>query len=398
MPHQFALELVGAVLGGRYKLRGVLGAGGMGAVYEAEDTSGARFAVKLLLGTVANRDASLRFAREARLTSALVHPNVTRVFDSGIDPVRRAPYLVMELLTGFDLEARLRTTGPLEPSLAVRIVLQAGAAIEAAHAAGIIHRDIKPSNLFLHHRADGTLQVKVCDFGLAKQLFGDDSVTQSGLVMGSPNYMSPEQAINTKRVDGRTDVWGLGVTLYEMLCGGAPFDDASSLPELLVALRSKDAPSIQDRAPWVSDALAIVVHGALLRDLDARCPNVGALMDALKCLPGTTDEIDESMFVPLSFEGRNRRTRHAELPRSWRDVEASVPSAPPPPQADSATVRLLGRTIGGRYPLLGVLGQGGMGAVYATTGPGAEPLAVKVVRTERVGDEPSADHDNSCSW
>jgi serine/threonine protein kinase len=379
-------ERLGSVLGGRYRLERLLGAGGMGAVYEAVDPQGGRFAVKLLLGMSEGRRETARFAREARITSTLSHPNITNVLDSGVDAASGAPYLVMELLSGQDLDARLRSGGPLAPSVAVRILLRACAGIEAAHVAGIIHRDLKPSNIFLHDAGGGEVVVKVCDFGLAKQLFTEDSVTQSGTILGSPSYMSPEQLRNTKGIDGRTDVWSLGMTLYEMLAGAPAFDHAQSLTALMILLTTQDVPPIQDRSPWVSEALAMVTHGALLRDLDARCPNVGALIDALRPLSGGSERLVLSMFGLPALERERAVAPRARLPRAWASVEAHAPSLPPPSHRDSATVRLLGHTLGGRYPLLGVLGHGGMGAVYETRGSAGEPLAIKVIRGDGAED------------
>src|SRR4051794_18722350 len=185
---------VGAVLGGRYRLRRLLGEGGMGAVYEAEDPQGAVFALKVLLGMTGGAEATARFARESRLMSTLSHRNVAQIRDCGIDGTIGAPYLVMDLLSGEDVEGLLTRCGPLSPTLAVRIVLQACAGIEAAHAAGIIHRDVKPANLFLHNEPSGEITVKVCDFGIARQLFAGETISKSGESIGSPSYMSPEQA------------------------------------------------------------------------------------------------------------------------------------------------------------------------------------------------------------
>ena len=375
-------QRIGAVLAGRYRLERVLGAGGMGAVYEAVDPEGRRFAVKVLLGISGGHEELARFAREARIMSTLDHPHLTRVLDSGIDGTLGAPYLVMELLAGEDVESLLRRCGPLAPVLAARIVLAAAAGIEAAHAAGVIHRDIKPANIFLHAVAGGAIVVKVCDFGIAKPLFAGETMTQSGDSFGSPCYMSPEQARNAKRVDGRSDVWSLGMTLFELLTGSTAFDDAKTVPDMLIRLVSTDVPSLQERAPWVSEGLTTVVHGALLRDLDARCPNVGALIDALRPSTEDSERVDASMLAPATPEVRSRAAPRAMLPRTWREVENRVRSIPPPPERDGTAVRLLGHTLGGRYPLLGVLGQGGMGVVYETRGAGGERLALKVILGE----------------
>jgi serine/threonine protein kinase len=382
-------QRIGAVLGGRYHLRRVLGAGGMGAVYEAEDPKGDTFAIKVLLGMMGGRDATARFARETRLMATLSHPNLTRVVDSGVDATLGAPYLVMELLSGEDVESLLRRCGPLSPALAVRIVLRACAGIEAAHAAGIIHRDVKPANLFLHDEQDGGVTLKVCDFGIARELFAGDTISRSGETIGSPIYMSPEQARDAKRVDGRTDVWSLAMTLYELLTGKTAFDQATTLSELMIMLSTRDVPSLQHKAPWVSEALTVVTHGALIRDADDRCPNVGALIGALRPLAEGSEQIDRRLFTRLSSTLESKKAPRAELPRSWRDVEERVQIDLPSVERQSTMVQLLGRTVG-RYRLLGVLGRGGMGTVYETIGPAGERLALKVIQGEGGAPKPDA--------
>jgi serine/threonine protein kinase len=376
---------IGMVLGGRYRLVRVLGSGGMGTVFEALDAQGA-FAIKLL-SDFEERDAMARFAREARIAWTLSHPNIARVVASGVDPTSGAPYLVMELLHGEDLESVLQRFGPLPPRVAVRILLGACAGVEAAHMAGVIHRDLKPSNIFLHRASGGEVTVKVCDFGLAKQIFGAESISQSDNVFGSPAYMSPEQATSSKNVDGRADVWSLAMTLYRALTGVTAFHHKKTVADLLLALSSEDVPHIQDKAPWVPKHLARVVHGALLRDLGARCPNVSALGESLEAFAEVAEPLRARELARISASDRATHAPRAPMPPSWDDVEAHADAIP---CARRGPVRLLGQTLGGRYPLLRVIGRGGMGAVYETHGTRGEPLAIKVILADVERREPEA--------
>jgi serine/threonine protein kinase len=387
-------ERIGTVLSGRYRLERLIGAGGEGAVYEAIDTAGGRFAIKMLFDVSGHDDRSAklaRFAREARIMSTLSNPNLAKVFDSGVDARSGAQYLVMELLSGADLDAWLRKHGPVDPSLAARILIQAAVGVSSAHRAGIIHRDIKPSNLFLHRAGSDQIIVKVCDFGIAKDLFSE-ALTQSGGLMGSPLYMSPEQASDTKRVDGRADVWSLGATLYATLSGAAPFHGVSSISELLFAITSKDIPPLQEVAPWVSGPIASIVHGALVRELGARCPDVDAFAEALRPHAGGEARIETNMLAPLASKVADTSAVRVAIPRSWREAVENSPSAQTTDPPDDPAALLVGRTLSGRYPLLRVIGRGGMGAVYETRGRDGERLAIKVILEELYRRKPEALH------
>src|SRR5688500_5521935 len=203
--------------------------GGMGVVLAAKHVGlGQRVAVKMLRPEIAKLpEAAERFLREARASTTLRSGNVARVLDVGkLD--NGAPYMVMEFLEGKDLHALASTESPLPIAASVGYVLQAAEALAEAHATGIVHRDLKPANLFLTAGADGSPLVKVLDFGISKaNLPGEHGITATDAVLGSPGYMSPEQIRSAKHVDQRADVWGLGVTLYELLTGCPPFDGAS---------------------------------------------------------------------------------------------------------------------------------------------------------------------------
>ena len=224
-----AAMLVGETVG-NYRISALLATGGMGAVYLAEHPGiGRKAAVKVLQANLAaNPEMIARFLNEARAANAIRHPGIVEIFDCGALPSGSA-YIVMELLEGECLGGRLTRLSRLPLGEALDITLQTAGALGAAHAAGIVHRDLKPDNLFLipDPRAPGHELVKVLDFGIAKLGWGLPSVsgssTRTGTVLGTPGYMSPEQCLGRKDVDQRTDVYALGVILYQMLCGRTPF-------------------------------------------------------------------------------------------------------------------------------------------------------------------------------
>ncbi len=228
------------VLGGKYRIDESLGAGGMGVVMAAEHiTLGQKVAFKFLAPRASSDDVTARFVREARAAARLDSEHVVRVSDVGVLE-SGAAYMLMERLEGEDLGAYLRRVGPLPFDEAVLYVLQACDAVAAAHAAGVIHRDLKPSNLFLARWPDGHQAVKVLDFGISKasgltRYDLDQSLTRPGAVLGSPLYMSPEQVRDTKSVDARTDIWSLGMVLYELLVG-SPMYNIDTLPALCAAI------------------------------------------------------------------------------------------------------------------------------------------------------------------
>ncbi|HZO13004.1 MAG TPA: serine/threonine-protein kinase, partial [Polyangiaceae bacterium] len=229
---------LGTVLGERYRLLRFLGHGAIGAVYEAATPSDQRLAVKVLLEIQHQRLASemaQRFVREAQLASTLDNEHIVPVVDSGMDAALKVPYLVMPLLSGLDLATLLEQTGALHPTVAVRVVVQACIGLAVAHKADVVHRDVKPGNLYLEHHFDGSVMVRVLDFGLAK-MASDQSITAAGSIMGTPHYMAPEQSRNAKDVDAGADVWGMAATLYHALCGVAPFDEERRFADLHMAI------------------------------------------------------------------------------------------------------------------------------------------------------------------
>lgn len=285
------LDLVaGTVVAGKYRVDGLIGRGGMGAVYRATNLAiGKRVALKFLYPEAAlDRDAVARFQREAEAASAVESAHIVEIFDSGTTDDGR-PFLVMELLRGEDLRQRLRREGRLPPRDAVRIAAQVARALRRAHAAGIVHRDLKPDNVFLCERDDDPMFVKLVDFGISKIARREataDALTRRGVVLGTAFYMAPEQAQALPDVDGRTDLFSLGAILYEALTGEPPHH-GRVYESVLIDICTKDAPPLRERAPEVPEALARVVHRALERDRGRRYQSAEELHAALlAAVPG----------------------------------------------------------------------------------------------------------------
>lgn len=271
--------LPGEIVGGRYRLLRLLGEGGMGLVFEAEHVRlRQRVAIKFLRPEVAMLpEAVERFEREARASACIRGANVVHVADVDTD-ARGRPYIVMELLRGRDLQAELQARGPLPIAVAVDWVLQACAAASQAHAAGIVHRDLKPANLFLAEEA-GTRIVKVLDFGISKIAVEEAAVTATAVTIGTPLYMSPEQVRSSKDVDARTDIWSLGVILFELLAGGPPF--LGTTTAAIAAIVADATPSLRVMRPDVPERLERVIVTALAKDARDRFPTAEALGAAL---------------------------------------------------------------------------------------------------------------------
>jgi serine/threonine-protein kinase len=277
------IPAAGDVVCGKYRLLRPLGEGGMGLVFEAEHLRLRQsVAIKFLRSEVlVMPDALERFEREARASARLRGPHVVQVLDVDTDE-RGRPYMVMELLRGRDLEAELRVHGPFPVERAVDLVLQACVAVAQAHAAGVVHRDLKPSNLFLTEEA-GKRVLKVLDFGISKIAPETDpappSATSTCMTVGTPLYMSPEQMRSSKDVDGRSDIWSLGVILYELVAGTPPF--LGTTTAAIAAIVADAMPSLRRVRPDVPEALERVLITALAKAPGDRLPTVEALAAAL---------------------------------------------------------------------------------------------------------------------
>src|SRR4051812_3292751 len=275
----------GQILAGKFRIERVLGQGGMGVVVAATHLQlDERVALKFLLPeALSNPEAVERFAREARAAVKIKSEHVARVSDVGTLE-SGSPYMVMEYLHGEDLGAYVRRNGATAIAEAVEFLLQACEAIAEAHALGIVHRDLKPANLFVTRRVDGSPCIKVLDFGISKVTVpggGPDlGMTKTNTVMGSPLYMSPEQMSSTRNVDMRTDIWALGVILYETLTGRVPFE-AETMPQLCGMILQDPPRPLHELRPDLPHALQHVVLRCLEKNREHRFSNVAELAQAL---------------------------------------------------------------------------------------------------------------------
>jgi serine/threonine-protein kinase len=257
-----------------------------------------------------------RFQREARAAAAIDNDHVARVLDWGTDPLRGTPYMVMEYLEGEDLQALLRRAGALRPETALRILAQACLGVQKAHEARVIHRDIKPANLFLAKTGGGAVVVKILDFGIAKirpESEGGETtgLTRTGGMLGSPIYMSPEQARGLKAIDHRTDIWSLGIVLYRALSGRTPHEDTEALGDLIISICSAPPRPVQEIAPWVPASAASVTDGALQLHPDDRWPSAAAMFEAIRPLLPAGWALGEDMLVTV-----DQATRAVVAPRA----------------------------------------------------------------------------------
>jgi len=282
--------LVGTILEGAYRVVRLLGEGGMGAVYEAVQLRlDKRVAVKVMARDLAaNPEALARFRREAEVTSRIGHPHIVQVFDFGATPTGE-PFLAMEFLEGEDLEHRIRRVGRLSPSITLHIIKQVAAALAATHAKGIVHRDLKPANIYLLEAAGETDFVKVLDFGISKVRASTTRLTKAAMVMGTPNYMSPEQALGqVEEIDARTDQWALACIAWEAMSGEGPFV-GESIPSLLFQVVHEAPRPLVAKVPGLPREVEAVLLRALSKNKDDRFPNVTDFSLALEsAITGTS--------------------------------------------------------------------------------------------------------------
>jgi serine/threonine-protein kinase len=323
----------GDVVLGKYRVERVLGRGGMGLVVSVRHLElGQLYAIKVLLPSALDADNAVeRFLREGRESARLVSEHVVRVLDVG-RLESGAPFMLMEHLTGHDLRTHLLRRGPLPVERAVVYLLQACEAIIEAHELGIVHRDLKPANLFLSRRADGSTCVKLLDFGISRPISPDAvELTKSGVMVGSPLYMSPEQMVRNRSIDTRSDIWSLGVVLYELVTGVVPFRGTTITEVVARVLQNNHEPPSNVR-PGLPDWVDAIVARCLEKKPDRRFQSVREFVEALR------EPLESTISTRLLQPARaNERIDSSEpdhaMPASTRESSrrgaALLSSAPP---------------------------------------------------------------------
>ncbi|WP_129346801.1 serine/threonine-protein kinase [Sorangium cellulosum] len=357
----------GDIVAGKYRVERVLGRGGMGLVVAAHHVSlRHRVALKFLLPEGRGApDAVARFFREAQAAAAIASEHIVRVIDVGHTD-QEVPYFVMEYLSGIDLEALLDRQGPLPVERAVSHVIEACEAVAEAHALGIVHRDLKPGNLFLASRSDGSTLIKVLDFGISKACEsgvlgpGAKLTTSSSVVLGSPRYMSPEHIRSPRSVDARSDIWALGVTLYQLLTARLPFD-TEPVSALFVSIATDPPAPPTAHRPGLPVELERVVLMCLEKDPARR--------------PQTIAEL-ATLLEPLGSESARRKVTRI-LRAAMGDVTLDAPAAPVRPRIVDEDAQTLPGPPGGPPAPHGLAPQPPMhpASLAPAAGPSLAPAA-----------------------
>ena len=363
----------GTLVAGKLRILREIGAGGMGAVYEVEhELTKHRRALKVLHPSAAQTPSVVeRFLREASAAGRVGNSHIAETFDAG-KLESGEPYLLMELLDGETLEQQLQRQGTVDPGELADLICQACEGVQAAHDAGIVHRDLKPENLIVTLR-DGAPFVKILDFGISKfdsERTGTLGLTQEGLVMGTPYYMSPEQVRGSSLIDARTDVYALGVILYECACGVRPFD-ARAIEHLAVLIHEGKPTPLAERRPSLPPAFCSIVHRAMAVDREQRFESARTLALALAPLRRRT------LRTPASQSDAPRLVVRPSRVTGEAPVSAPLPSTEAALAATMATGVVPG--VSGRKPRLRLLAIAGLFALgggvlvmaHLTKGPSA---------------------------
>jgi serine/threonine-protein kinase len=365
----------GSIVGGKYRIVRLIGDGGMGSVYEARhERLGTDVALKFLHADLAERPGlAARFLQEGRVAASIRSPHVAQVtdVDTGADG---CPYLVMELLSGETLQRILDREGKLPEKRAVGFALQILGGLEAAHRINVVHRDLKPDNVFVTPGADGPL-LKLIDFGIAKLREGAErGLTRAGVVMGTPEYMPPEQLYTANEVDERADLYALGVILFEMLSGKRPAD-GDDAPAIVSKVLAGDVLKLEALEPGLSPGLAAVVGRATLPDREGRFRNAAEMRHAIAqfateghVVPRTLPpETRSSATPPTTVEQDHPAIGHKSVSSRGSTEVAEPFAAPVQPWPAPLPPRTTPRRTGATFAVLGlllVLGAGGAAFAY----------------------------------
>ncbi len=361
-----ALVAPGALVAGKYRLDNVIGEGGMGSVWAATHTGlGQLVAIKFISKEfVSSPEALRRFDAEAKAAAQLRSRHVVQVFDNGTLE-DGTPYIAMELLRGENIYARVHRAGPVALNEAVEILWQCTKALGRAHAAGIIHRDIKPDNIFLAQSDEEAILVKVLDFGIAKFASGpnDHGSTRTGAVLGTPLYMSPEQARGLKTIDHRTDLYSLGLVAYTMFTGNLAFS-SESFGDLLLQICTAPLPSLCANAPWLPAAMEGWFQRACARDPQNRFASAQEFADALRAACDGTlraSALPASMMQQAGVGGGNPAHAVSVGTASGMSRSGDSSTAAPVPKSKGALVAVAVLLMIGVLAVAGlfVLGKSG---------------------------------------
>ncbi len=340
----------GQTIAGKYRLNHLLGTGGMASVWSATNVFTEReFAIKFMLPQVARTpEAARRFLLEAKISARINHPNIIEVIDVG-QAEDSSLFLVMELLTGMSLDVAMRRRTPSMLVSDFMIVMRDVAqALAAAHRSGVIHRDLKPTNIFLHTDRDGRSVPKILDFGVSKILEEENNtaLTVVGTVLGSPLYMSPEQAMGAEGIDGRTDVFAFGAILFEALSGQRAFD-GPNFNALIVKIATTQPKRIDDVAPDVPEPLRAIIRECMVTDKTKRLESFDRIVDQLDAIMLDLAQLDLRLKQPPRLEGASdgnvlqgavHRSSDHPPPVSQHPISSSGVAAPPSvPTSSSGT-------------------------------------------------------------
>jgi serine/threonine-protein kinase len=343
---------IGEVLDGKYRLDAFLSQGGMGAVYKATHVMlGRTVAVKLINPEyVTSTEAVRRFQREARAATSLNHPNIVSVFDLGQTP-EGTLYIAMEFVNGPSLKSLIMSGGPVAPLRIIALLRQVANALAVAHRNNIVHRDLKPQNMMLTRSDDGREIVKLVDFGIAKTFDDATQLTTAGSAMGTPQYMSPEQAAG-QPVDGRSDLYSLGVVMYEMLSGDVPFNDKSLTAIIIKHMKEiPQPPSVRNPAVKIPAPLEAAALRCLEKDPANRFQTAEEFVAALESAAAVIQGAAAAMQSTIAAGQRTIPADRATIPAKQATIPTSLPATPAAPRMDQpleaprpATVRVTADT------------------------------------------------------
>ncbi len=369
--------IAGDVIAGKYRLTRIIGRGGMGAVWQAHNLPlDIDVAIKLIRRDRTAPEAAERLLTEARAAARLMHPAIVRVFDFG-ESEQGDPFIVMEMLRGESLSSILRRKRRLTPLVAVQAMLPVAGALVSAHGKGIVHRDLKPDNIIVVHGEDGALVPKIVDFGIAKLLSAapERQVTMAGEVLGSPDYMSPEQAKGAENVGEATDIWAFSVVLYELVTGKRPFD-GPNYNALIAAILTIDPQPITAHGAGDAALAGIIEHG-LAKEISARWPRMkdyGAALASWAVANGVEDDMTGAPIAKQWLGGQMKRLLTVnpddspQLRAALAAVQAPAGATPetPRPTRSLEPVRMKARARAQRalwwIPVMGLIGLAGTAA------------------------------------